>query len=46
MTEADLGALYLLALCPEAAAAGAAAGAVRVGGAGVAEDEARLDVDV
>tara|TARA_B100000780_G_C20883797_1_gene351640 strand:+ start:210 stop:338 length:129 start_codon:yes stop_codon:yes gene_type:complete len=42
MTEADLGALYLLALCPEAAAAGA----VRVSGAGVAEDEARLDVDV
>ena len=35
MTEADLGALYLLALCPEAAAAGA----VRVSGAGVAEDD-------
>ena len=38
MTEADLGALHLLALCPEAAAAGA----VRGGGAGVADGEAGL----
>ena len=42
MTEADLGALYLLALCPEAAATGA----VRGGGAGVAEGEAGLEVYV
>ena len=42
MTEADLGALYLLALCPEAEAAGA----VRGGGAGVAEAEVVLAVDV
>ena len=39
MTEADLGALHLLALCPEASEAGAA----RAGGAGGTGGEAGLD---
>ena len=39
MTEADLGALHLLALCPEASDAGAA----RAGGAGGTGGEAGLD---
>ena len=39
MTEADLGALHLLVLCPEASEAGAA----RAGGAGGTGGEAGLD---